>query len=62
MSFPEPHEMHLRRAGRNKAVLLCLVALIALLFALTVVKILDGQSMEAFDHAPRPSLTVEEGN
>jgi len=60
MSFHEPHEMHSRRLGRNLGVGLTLGAFIIIVFALTVVKIDNGGSMEGFDHAVRPGLVVEE--
>ncbi|MGR3436441.1 MAG: hypothetical protein ACU0CO_16385 [Shimia sp.] len=55
MSFDKPHELHTRRRGRNLGVALCLVGLIALLFALTTVKIRETGPVEGFDHAPRAS-------
>jgi len=61
VSFQEPHELHVRRAGRNKAVGLLLAGFIVLLFALSVVKVTSGGSLEAFDHAPMDSKVVEDG-
>ena len=62
MSFASEHEMHKRRKGRNMGVALCLVAFIALMFALTTVKIRDAGPVEGFDHAPRASaLPATEG-
>jgi hypothetical protein len=38
-------------------VALCLVAFIAIVFGLTIVKVREGASMEAYDHQPRVSIT-----
>lgn len=40
MNFPPEHELHIRRFSRNLGVGLTLVAFIALVFALTVVKVM----------------------
>ena len=63
MSITQTHELHRRRWSRNLGVALCLVAFIAVVFGLTVAKIRQGASMEAFDHTPRVSVTppIEEG-
>lgn len=61
MSFQEPHEMHKRRFGRNLGVGLTLAAFIAIVFALTIVKINNGGTIEGFDHAARPGLVPAEG-
>jgi uncharacterized YccA/Bax inhibitor family protein len=53
------HELHIRRRGRNLGVGLILAGLVAIVFALTVVKILnleDIRQFEAFDHVARPAL------
>jgi hypothetical protein len=42
MSFKTTHELHQRRMGRNIGLALVLVALIAIVFGLTVVKVTDG--------------------
>lgn len=60
MSFQEPHEMHKRRFGRNLGVGLTLAAFIAIVFALTIVKINNGGTIEGFDHAARPGLVPSE--
>ena len=41
MSLRKEHELHRRRFGRNMGVGLLLVALIALVFGLTVVKVTE---------------------
>jgi hypothetical protein len=51
MGLTKEHELHQRRFGRNVGVGLILVAVIALVFGLTVVKVTNdgpvGQQMEA---------------
>ncbi len=61
MPITETHEIHKRRFSRNLGVALCLVAFIAIIFGLTIAKIQQGYSMEAFDHQPRLSITPVEG-
>ncbi len=62
MPITQTHEMHTRRFGRNIGVALCLVGFAAIVFGLTIAKIREGASMEAYDHQPRVSITpiVEE--
>ena len=55
------HELHARRRGRNLGVGLSLAAFILVVFGLTVVKMRDGASLEAFDHVVRPGLAEETG-
>ena len=53
------HELHDRRKGRNTGVGLILVAFVAIIFGLTVVKVLqlgDAGQFEKFDHVVRPQL------
>ena len=57
MAITQLHELHTRRASRNLGLLGVLLAFVALVFGLTVVKVEHGASMEAFDHQPRISLT-----
>lgn len=61
MTFRAEHEIHRRRFGRNLGVALTLVAFIALVFALTVVKVTRGDPMQAFDHVVRPEMAPVEG-
>lgn len=42
MSIKTTHELHQRRFGRNLGVALALVAFIAIVFGLTVVKVTSG--------------------
>lgn len=56
MSFRPDHELHQRRFSRNVGLGLTLVAFVALVFALTVVKVTNGEPMQAFDHVARPEM------
>ena len=49
MTFRPPHEMHNRRFSRNVGVLVALLAFVALVFALTVVKVTTGDLGHAND-------------
>jgi len=66
MAIKVEHELHNRRKGRNFGVGLILIALVAIVFGLTVVKVLNLESIaqfERFDHVARPQLepTASEG-
>jgi len=61
MPITETHEIHKRRFGRNLGVALTLVGFVAIVFFLTMSKIRNGGSFEAFDHSVRPSITESEG-
>ncbi|MDJ0637520.1 MAG: hypothetical protein QNJ20_01700 [Paracoccaceae bacterium] len=52
------HELHDRRKSRNVGVGLVLVGFVAIVFALTVVKVTRGDPMQAFDHVVRPEMEV----
>lgn len=52
------HELHERRKSRNIGVGLTLVGFIAVVFALTVVKVTRGDPMQAFDHVVRPEMEI----
>jgi hypothetical protein len=56
MSFQVEHEIHKRRFGRNLGVGLLLVGMVAIVFALTVVKVTRGMPMKGFDHVAEPQL------
>lgn len=63
MEIKATHEIHKRRFSRNLGVGLTLVALIAVVFGLTVVKVTRGDSLQGYDHVTRPEmLPVEEAN
>ena len=64
MTIQVEHELHTRRKGRNYGVGLLLLSFIALIFGLTVVKVLqlgDVTQFEKFDHVARPQIIPEEG-
>lgn len=54
MAFRPAHEIHKRRFGRNLGLGLTLAAFVALVFALTVVKVTRGDPMKAYDHVIDP--------
>lgn len=49
MAFKPEHEIHKRRFSRNLGVGLALISFVALVFALTVVKVTRGDLMHAND-------------
>jgi hypothetical protein len=57
MAIDVEHEIHRRRRSRNVGLGLTLVALIAVLFGLSIVKITTVGPIEGFDHVARPALT-----
>jgi len=59
MAFRPDHELHKRRFGRNLGLGLTLVAFVAIVFGLTVVKVTNGNPMQAFDHSVRPELAPQ---
>ncbi|SFS22014.1 hypothetical protein [Yoonia litorea] len=64
MALQVEHEMHERRKGRNYGVGIILISFIAIIFGLTVVKVIqlgDAAQFERFDHVARPQLVPEEG-
>lgn len=52
MGLQAEHELHRRRSGRNIGLGVVLVLFVALVFTLSVVKIKEGDLMQAFDHRP----------
>lgn len=59
MAIKVEHELHQRRRGRNFGVGMVLVGLVAIVFGLTVVKVMNLESLaqfERFDHVARPQL------
>ena len=59
MAIQVEHELHTRRKGRNFGVLILLLAFVALVFGLTVVKVIqlgDAKKFESFDHVARPAI------
>lgn len=58
MALNVEHELHQRRAGRNKGVLLLLLAFVALIFALTVVKVMQLGDLELKDRMTPQGLST----
>jgi hypothetical protein len=56
---PDSHEIYARRRSRNLGLGLTLGALVVMIFAVTVVKLVEGQPMEAFDHSFRATMLPE---
>ena len=61
MAFRPTHEIHARRWGRNIGVAALLLAFVALVFALTVVKVTRGDPMKGFDHVVEPAMLPDPG-
>jgi hypothetical protein len=61
MAFRPEHELHRRRFGRNLGLALTLAAFVALVFALTVVKVKRGDPLQGYDHVAQPGAVVEDG-
>jgi ferric-dicitrate binding protein FerR (iron transport regulator) len=60
MPMQTEHELHRRRRSRNVGLGLVLLGFVALVFALTVVKVQQGDMMEGFDHQPRVSVLPQQ--
>mgnify|MGYP005997639789 CR=1 FL=1 len=63
MAIQVEHELHTRRKGRNIGVFVLLVSFVALVFGLTVVKVLqlgDARQFENFDHVARPAIIPDQ--
>jgi hypothetical protein len=61
MALRVEHEVHRRRLGRNIGLGLVLVGLVAIVFGLTVVKVLnlgDVRAVEGFDHVAPVASTA----
>lgn len=56
MGFRVEHDLHRRRLGRNMGLGLVLIAFVVIVFGLTVVKVSNGNPMQAFDHVLRPEM------
>lgn len=59
MAFRATHEMHKRRFSRNLGVGLTLLAFVALVFALTVVKVKRGEPVQGYDHVIQPQAVPD---
>lgn len=53
---PDSHELYGRRRSRNVGIGLVLAAFALLIFAVTIVKLTQGEPMQGFDHTLRPEL------
>ena len=62
MEIKATQEIHKRRFSRNLGVGLTLAAMVAIVFGLTVVKMTNGDTMQAFDHVVRPEMATGGGN
>lgn len=60
MAIRATHDLHKRRFSRNLGLGLTLAAFVALVFALTVVKVQRGDPMQGFDHTVRPAMVPKE--
>lgn len=56
MTFRPEHDLHKRRFSRNLGLGLTLAAFVALVFALTVVKVQRGEPLQGFDHTYQPAM------
>jgi hypothetical protein len=59
MSFRPDHDLHKRRFGRNLGLGLTLAAFVALVFALTVVKVKRGDPLQGYDHVVQPEAAPD---
>jgi len=50
MGLAHEHDLHRRRRGRNMGVGLTLIAFVAIVFGMTVVKVSEGQNMQSYEH------------
>jgi len=48
--LPDSHEVYTRRRGRNLAIGGCLLGVVLMIFAVTIVKLASGVDMKGFDH------------
>lgn len=58
MAIKVEHELHSRRAGRNRGVLLLLLGFVALIFGLTLVKVTQLGDLELRDRMTPQGLSV----
>lgn len=59
MAIGKEHPHAMRKRKSNLLLGLVLGGFVALVFAITVAKMVDGQNMEAFDHVMRPQLVED---
>ena len=60
MAIGKPHPQGDRKKRSNLLLGLVLGGFVAVVFAITVAKMMAGHNMEAFDHVRRPALEVTE--
>lgn len=60
MAIHQPSKTHVKRGRSNMMLGLVLGGFVAIVFAITVAKMMSGASMEAFDHVTRPSLVADQ--
>jgi hypothetical protein len=63
MAIRVEHELHSRRRGRNWGLFAVLIAFVALVFGLTVVKVLSLDSIaqfQGYDHIVQPANLIPE--
>ena len=61
MAFRAPHEIYTRRFGRNVGVGLLLAGFVALVFALTFVKVMRGDPLHSPEHQRDPGIAQPTG-
>ena len=59
MGLQREHELHRRRSGRNIGLGIVLALFVALVFALSIVKVRQGGTLQAFDHRPAASAPAD---
>jgi hypothetical protein len=57
---PDSHEIYARRRSRNLGLGLSLAAFVLLVFAVTIVKLAEGQDMRSIDQRMRSQLMTGE--
>jgi hypothetical protein len=57
---PDSHELYARRRSRNLGLGLSLAAFVLLVFAVTIVKLAEGQDMRSIDQRMRSQLMTAE--
>jgi hypothetical protein len=57
---PDSHELYARRRSRNLGLGLSLAAFVLLVFAVTIVKLSEGQDMRSIDQRMRSQLMAAE--
>lgn len=60
MAIGREHPQAARKRRSNILLGLVLGGFVAVVFAITVAKMMQGHNMEAFDHVRRPALEVEQ--